>query len=64
MPYRDSLLEVFYAIMQNSGASTEQAVRGKALMCAGNLAQACGKDNFPQEALEEFTKFGLICIQQ
>ena len=33
-------------------------------MCAGNLAQACGKENFPQAALEEFTKFGLECIQQ
>ena len=33
-------------------------------MCAGNVAAACGKANFPQEALEEFTKFGLECIQQ
>ena len=63
MPYRDNLLEVFYAIVKNSTSSTEQLVRGKALMCAGNLAQACGQANFPQEALEIFTKFGLECIQ-
>ena len=28
------------------------------------MASACGKENFPQEALEEFTKFALECIQQ
>lgn len=33
-------------------------------MCAGNLAQTCGKDKFPREALEQFTKFGLECLAQ
>lgn len=33
-------------------------------MCAGNLASVCGKDVFPQQALEEFTKFGLECLAQ
>ena len=64
MPMRDTLLQTFYGIVKNTTAPTEQAVKGKALLCAGSLASACGKENFPQEALEEFTKFGLECIQQ
>ena len=31
-------------------------------MCAGNLANVCGKEVFPKQALEEFTKFGLECL--
>ena len=38
MPHRDDLLNAFYAVVKNASASTEQAVKGKALMCAGNLA--------------------------
>ena len=53
MPMRDTLLQTFYGIVKNTTASTEQAVKGKALLCAGSLASACGKENFPQEALEE-----------
>lgn len=33
-------------------------------MCAGRLASACGKEDFPQEAIEIFTKFGLACLTQ
>ena len=33
-------------------------------MCAGNLAQACGDGEFPQQALEEFTRFALECLNQ
>ena len=33
-------------------------------MCVGNLAQACGAKEFPQQALEQFTRFSLECIQQ
>ena len=33
-------------------------------MCAGNLAEACGAANFPQEALTKFTQFALECLQQ
>lgn len=33
-------------------------------MCAGNLANVCGKEVFPKQALEEFTKFGLECLVQ
>ena len=64
MPMRDALLQTFYAIVKNSTDPSQQVVKGKALLCAGSLASACGKENFPQEALEEFTKFGLECIQQ
>ena len=34
-------------------------------MCAGNLISSCGdSSNFPQEALERFTSFGLECLKQ
>ena len=33
-------------------------------MCTGALASVAGKDKFPREALEEFTKFGLECLAQ
>ena len=32
-------------------------------MCAGRLAASCGKDQFPMQAIEEFTKFGLECLK-
>jgi hypothetical protein len=64
MPKRDQLLEQFYAILKTEVKLKEQALKGKALLCAGHLAQACGPDHFPVQALEEFTKFGLECLQQ
>lgn len=33
-------------------------------MCAGNLAQVCGRSTFPMEAVQEFNKFGLECLAQ
>ena len=60
MPHRDDILKVIYEIVNSE---QDQELRGAALLCAGNLAQACGKDNFPMEALEAFTKFGLQCLQ-
>ena len=33
-------------------------------MCVGNLAQACGANEFPQQALEQFTRFSLEILQQ
>lgn len=33
-------------------------------MCAGQLGAAVGKEHFPKEALEVFTKFGLEFLQQ
>jgi hypothetical protein len=56
MPFRDHLLKILYDIITSD---QDQELRGAALLCAGNLAQACGKDNFPMDALEVFTKFGL-----
>jgi len=32
------------------------------LSCAGHIAASSGKDQFPKEALEVFTKFGLECL--
>jgi hypothetical protein len=32
-------------------------------MCAGKLAASCGKENFPKEAIEVFTQFGLECLK-
>lgn len=60
MPHRDNLLKILYDIIISD---QDQELKGAALLCAGNLAQACGKENFPQDALEAFTKFGLQCIQ-
>jgi hypothetical protein len=33
-------------------------------MCTGNLAAVSGKDKFPTEALAEFTKFGMECLEE
>ena len=33
-------------------------------MCAGKLASACGKETFPTQAVDEFTKFALECLKQ
>ena len=32
-------------------------------MCAGKLASSCGKEQFPQAAIEVFTQFGLECLK-
>lgn len=63
IPSRDVLMNSFMAIVQGATALQDQAIKGKALMCAGNLAQACGRDNFPQAVLEDFTRFGIQCLQ-
>jgi len=41
------LLENLYEIVRTSTDKDSQQVKGQALMCAGNLANACGKDKFP-----------------
>ena len=64
MPTRDALLQSFFQTIQNATSLADQSIKGKALMCAGNLAQACGDSNFPQEALTTFTTFALECLQQ
>ena len=57
-------MQSFFNTIQNCTALQDQSIKGKALLCAGNLAEACGADNFPQEALNEFTRFALECLQQ
>ena len=64
LPTRDALLQSFFQTIQNATSLADQSIKGKALMCAGNLAQACGDSNFPQEALTTFTTFALECLQQ
>ena len=64
LPSRDVLMQALFDTIRNATSIQDQTNKGKALMCAGNLAQACGKDNFPETALEEFTRFGIDCLQQ
>ena len=52
IPTRDALLQSFFNTIENSTTLADQSIKGKALMCAGNLAQACGASDFPQQALE------------
>lgn len=62
-PHMSELVQIFSTIMNSTEAGVEaQTVKGEALMCAGRLAAACGKENFPMEAVDGFTKFGLQCI--
>lgn len=63
MPYMVELCEVFNAIITHKGSeSVEQTVKGQALMCAGRLAAACGKEKFPTQAIDAFTQFSLQCL--
>lgn len=62
LPMRDPLLQSFFNTIRNATSLQDQSIKGKALQCAGNLAQACGHEQFPQEALEEFTRFGIDCL--
>lgn len=60
IPYQETILKVLYDTITNlHGGSTEMQVRGQALMCAGQLAAAVGKENFPKECIEVFTKYAL-----
>ena len=56
-------MQALFSTIQTSTSLQDQSVKGKALSCAGSLAQICG-ENFPQDALEEFTRFALECLQQ
>jgi|JI9StandDraft_2_1071091.scaffolds.fasta_scaffold434636_1 hypothetical protein len=42
----------------------EANLKGAALVCVGHLAAAVGRENFPAEKLEQFTKFGLMAIKE
>jgi hypothetical protein len=60
LPYFQVILKALYDTIVNEHASaSEMMVRGQALMCAGQLAAAVGKDKFPQECIEVFTKHAL-----
>jgi hypothetical protein len=53
-------LKALYDTIVNPNAGvSELMVRGQALMCAGQLASAVGKEKFPQECIEVFTKYAL-----
>lgn len=39
-------------------------VKGQAVMCAGQLASAVGRERFPQEHIELFTKLALEYIKE
>ena len=60
VPYQETILKVLYDTITNPhGSSTEMQVRGQALMCAGQLAAAVGKEKFPKECIEVFTKYAI-----
>lgn len=64
LPYMNQLLEVITGIINLQGNVADvQLVKGQALMCAGRLASACGRDVFPAQAIEGFTMFGLECLK-
>ena len=64
MPMQQALLQAFFTTIDNCTTIQDQQIKGKTLLCAGNLASACGPGNFPSEALERFTQFALECLQQ
>jgi len=61
LPLQQPLLVTLFTTIELSTGIQDQSIKGKALMCAGNLANASGQ-NFPQEALEKFTAFALECL--
>ena len=38
LPMRDTLLQSFFNTIRNANTLADQSIKGKALMCAGNLA--------------------------
>lgn len=59
IPYQESILTVLNNIITNPQGSQELTVSGQALMCAGQLASAVGKESFPSHCIEIFTKYAL-----
>jgi len=64
LPFRDNLLQTLHGIITNQNTVEGQNVKGQALMASGKLASACGKEKFPAEALDEFTKFAMRCLKE
>ena len=59
-PYQEPILQALNDIITNPNhGPSELTVRGQALMCAGQLASAVGKEKFPQACIELFTKYAL-----
>jgi hypothetical protein len=57
-------LQVIQSIIGLQGnIADQQLIKGQALMCAGRLASSCGRDVFPAQSIDEFTKFGLECLK-
>ena len=63
LPSRDVLMQSFSDTIRGATSIQDQSIKGKSLMCAGTLALACGKDNFPEAILEDLTRFGIECLQ-
>ena len=57
-PYMEELCELCNSIVTGQ-IKVPTTVKGQALMCAGRLAAACGKEKFPGKAIDAFTLFGL-----
>ena len=60
-PYMEELCELCNSIVTGQ-IKVPTTVKGQALMCAGRLAAACGKEKFPGKAIDAFTLFGLQCL--
>ena len=59
-PYQEPILQALNHIITNPHhGPSELTVRGQALMCAGQLASAVGKEKFPPQCIELFTKYAL-----
>lgn len=61
LPYMEQLCEVCNSLITGQ-IKAPLTVKGQALMCAGRLAAACGKEKFPDKAIEAFTQFGMQCL--
>lgn len=60
LPYQEVILKALYDTITNpQSGNSELTVKGQALMCAGQLASAVGKEKFPQECIGVFTKYAL-----
>lgn len=61
LPYMEQLCELCNALITDQ-IKAPLTVKGQALMCAGRLAAACGKEKFPEKAIDAFTQFGMQCL--
>lgn len=66
LPYMNNILKALMDIVNNTQINVQEQgiIKGQAIMCAGQLASAVGKDRFPMECIEVFTKHALTFIQE